>query len=111
MKSWDEFGSFKASFLKPLKEFLSEEEGEQLGYKQIEEGKNRRSQFTPQELKDFIIPYTTLEVNALVALMNRLNEYCLEASIFLKRFDGAGAIAASILEQYRVKQYYGTIPN
>lgn len=107
---WDTFGFFQSSFLEALKSFFSPVELQELGYEQIKAGKDRRSQFSEEELENFVIPYTKLELNALEKLMDRLyNQYCLHTKpypITLRRFDGAGAIAHSLLTSYNVKRYY-----
>lgn len=108
---WDVFGFFQKSFIASLKDFFTEDERKELYYDEIVKGKERRSQFSTEELENFIVPYTGYEVNALVALMNRLQDYCIQAGIVLKRWDGAGAVAASILEQNNVRLHYGTLPD
>ncbi len=97
---WDVIGFFQGSFVKTLKEFFPDESEQVfLQLDKIEEGKKERGTFTVDML-DFMEEYTHCEVHALVALMNRLRDYCLEADIVLKRYDGAGAIAAALLGKY-----------
>ncbi len=104
---WDVIGFFQGAFVKSLKEYFpNEEEQKELHIPEIEAGKLRRGTFTPQELENFIIPYTQYEVDALVALMNKLRANFEEAGIRLSRWDGAGAAAAAVLNKYGVKQYY-----
>ncbi len=106
---WDVIGFFQGSFVKNLKEFFPDE-AEQifLQLEKIEEGKKERGTFT-LDMLGFMEEYTRCEVDALVALMNRLRDYCLEADIVLKRYDGAGAIAASLLAKYGIRKYYGVV--
>jgi hypothetical protein len=104
---WDVIGFFQGSFLNALKTFFTQKELLALDYEGIKRGKERRGVFTPLEIEHFIIPYTTLEVKALVKLMERLQDYCLRAGIYLTRWDGAGAIASALLKQHHVKDYYG----
>lgn len=107
---WDVIGFFQGSFVKSLEEFFTtEEERKLLHIEDIKEGKKDRGTFKKEMLHSFIVPYTRYEVLALVKLMERFREYCKEAGITLKRYDGAGAVAASILTQYKVKRYYGKI--
>lgn len=106
---WDVFGFFQSSFLNALDTFFTEEEKKQLQYDVIASGKEQRGTFNADMMEETVIPYTRLEVSALVRLMDRLyNEYCLNTvpPITLRRFDGAGAIAHSLLTSYGVKRYY-----
>lgn len=107
---WDVIGFFQGSFVKALKEFFPDiQEQVDLHLEEIIEGKKDRGTFTKDIVHDFVIPYTEYEVSALVQLMIRFRQYCNEAGINLKRYDGAGAAAAALLEKYKVKQYYGTV--
>lgn len=109
---WDTFGFFGCSFLQALDTFFNEDEKQNLHYQQIKVGKDDRSDFSDKDLQDFIIPYCALELVALNALMDRMyNKYCIGAGIGLDRFDGSGAIAASILKKTGVKQYFGKVEN
>jgi hypothetical protein len=111
IRLWDVFGFFQGSFLAALKKYFSEQELERLGYAMIAEGKARRSDFGPQELDNFIVPYTTLECTALVALMNRLREHLAQAHIPIARWDGAGAVASSVLKARKVKEHFEPMSN
>lgn len=105
---WDVVGFFQSSFVNALIDFFpSLDEQRNLHLEEIIEGKKDRGTFKKEQLNDFIIPYTQYEVDALVALMNRFRDYCKEAGIVLNRYDGAGAIAAYLLEKHKVKQYFG----
>lgn len=107
---WDVFGFFQTSFVNALKSYFSEEELIPLGYEQIKAGKESRSTFKKEDLLSVIVPYTTLEVLALEKLMERLAGYLEEANLRLSRWDGTGAIAATILKKEKIKSYYGHVP-
>lgn len=107
---WDVWGFFGTSFLEALKSFLTEKEQAEYQFEKIAEGKQKRGSFDTSDM-NYIIEYNKLELKALVKMIDRLyNEYCRDAHISLKRFDGAGALAKSILFTQGVKKYYGTIP-
>lgn len=110
IRLWDTFGFFQGPFLAALDKYFTQEEKEALGYERIKEGKARRSDFSTTELHDFIIPYTTLECGALVALMQRLREHMTEASISVSRWDGAGAVASAMLRKFKIKEHYEELP-
>jgi hypothetical protein len=111
IRLWDVFGFFQCSFLTALKKYFNEQELNELGYAMIADGKARRSDFGPQELDNFIIPYTTLECTALVALMNRLREHLAQARIPVARWDGAGAVASSVLKTHKIKEHFEPMSN
>jgi hypothetical protein len=105
---WDVFPFFQSSFLKALKSFFNGEELSELSYDVIVQGKAHRADFQLADIETNMLPYCLLECKALVKLMDRLyNTYCLGAGIVLKRFDGCGAIAESLLTRYKVKSFYG----
>lgn len=107
---WDVFGFFQGSFLKALQTYFTPEECVALGIDKIKAGKERRSQFSQQEMQDFIIPYTQLECTALVALMERLRGHLMDENIILSRWDGSGAISSYILKREEIKKYHGFVP-
>jgi hypothetical protein len=110
IRLWDVFGFFQGSFLGALSKYFNAQELNELSYDLIKQGKDRRSDFSTQELDSFIIPYTTLECTALVALMNRLREHLTEARIPVERWDGAGAVASKVLKTEKIKVHYQELP-
>ena len=111
MTMWDVIGFFQGSFVNSLEQYFKEFwQRELLHLDEIKEGKMRRSQFSQEELENFIIPYTENEVMALVNLMDSLRDNMIEAGIRLRRWDGAGAAAAALLRKYGVKKYYAELP-
>lgn len=108
---WDVIGFFQATFVGALEDhFKTEESKKELHLEEIKAGKARRSDFSKDELDNFIIPYTTHELHALVALMEKLRADAMQVNVHLKRWDGAGAAASAVLGSYKVKQYYDELP-
>ena len=67
--------------------------------------KNKRGDFTVEELESDILPYCMEEVETLARLMERLRAYLLEANLQLARWDGAGACAGAMLKREGTKDY------
>jgi hypothetical protein len=100
---WDVFSFFQSSFIKTLDKYFPEErDNEELVA--IREMKARRSQFTLDEI-DSIRYYCALELKWLVRLMGKLREHFRRVNLKLSRWDGAGAVASSLLKRERVKQH------
>ncbi len=99
---WDVIGFYQSTFLGALEDWLDERERAALDFARIERGKARRSAFTMAEL-DEIRAYTRAELRALVVLMRRLRDHLAEAGLPIARWDGAGAVAGSLLRREKVK--------
>lgn len=96
---WDTFGFFQSSFVQACKAYgLGNELAE------IERMKKQRAHFRLSEL-DVICEYSVQECALLVRVMTLLREYLREARLPVARWDGAGAVAASLLSRERVVQY------
>lgn len=98
---WDVFGFFQSSFKLALRGWFGEQYPT---YRLIEEQKARRSQFQLNEL-ELIREYCTAELIALLDLMEQLTKDLDEAELPVRRWDGAGAIAAAALRRYNIKQF------
>lgn len=96
---WDVFGFFQASFVNSLQQFGigTEEEIASLTAMKAERG----------HLEDFnfeeVLEYNALECRLLVALMKQLDTSLKTAGIELITWNGAGAVAASLLTKYDIK--------
>lgn len=108
---WDVHGFFQSSFVKAIRDNLKDHNKDEV--KSIEDHKAIRAVFDPSQIDD-IIAYTTLEVKYLESLMSDLVQNMSTADVSLdgtvrplviNRWDGAGAIAASLLKRYGVKQH------
>ena len=100
---WDVFGFFGCRFIDALKEY-------NIGMEylaDIEEGKASRNDFTVERLKDFIIPYCDKEIVLLKQLMEQLQSDLHTAGLPVARWDGAGAIATSLMKREGVKKHLG----
>lgn len=104
---WDPFGFYQSSFVKAIVDNLGPDYGD---LPLIREGKKRRSSFSVEELP-FIRRYTGAELTALVALMGRLRESFISADLKLRRWDGAGAVAAALMEREGVKGHLALTPD
>lgn len=95
---WDVFGFFQSTFVEACEKYLG------VDYPELEfirEQKQRRQQFTVDELAD-IERYCLLECRTLEALMIKLREYLEVAELPIKRWDGAGACAAALLQREKI---------
>ena len=98
---YDVHGFFQSSFVSACKQWIPSYPDLPL----IVEGKKLRTAFTVDN-KDFMMRYTTAELDALIMIMDKLREACKTLGLTLTRWDGAGAIAAAIYKMHDVKQYY-----
>lgn len=101
--SHDVFGFFQGKFTKVCREWLGEVPS------LIEEGKEQRADFASWSL-DKIRDYNALECALLVRIMDRFRDALRAAGLSVRRWDGAGAVAAVWLEKHAVDKYYGEIP-
>lgn len=102
---WDVIGFFQSSFVQACEKWL----GDLPVLQDIQTMKERRSTFRTEDINE-IVEYNRKECVLLVMLMERLCESLDEAGIQLKRYDGAGSIAAALLLKYDIKKYMGKIP-
>jgi hypothetical protein len=102
---WDVLGYFQATFVNACRKWL----GDLPILDKIEDMKWQRSEFTTDRIND-IVEYNRMECQLLVQLMTELFKALDECDIQLKRYDGAGSIAAALLQKYNVKDYMGEAP-
>jgi DNA polymerase type B, organellar and viral len=102
---WDVLGYFQRTFVMSCRLWL----GDLPVLDRIAEMKNQRETFRVEDIED-IIQYNSEECALLVLLMIRLFSSLDEADLKLRRYDGAGSIAAAILAKYNIKFYKGVIP-
>ena len=89
---WDVIGYFQSSFVVACEKWL----GDLDVLKDIQEMKLKRSEFKSEDIES-IVEYNKKECILLVLLMDRLFASLDEAEVELKRYDGAGSIAAALL--------------
>lgn len=98
---WDVIGFFQCSFQQALKDWLDVKDDT------IAKGKSGRQAFDAEQL-DFIIAYCQLELQYFESLMQRLWEALDATNIKLRRWDGAGAAAQSVLQSKGVADSKGS---
>lgn len=100
---WDCFGFFQSSFVSALEKWGVGSPA------MIERMKAERSRFTWNQYSE-IRNYCFAECDALVELMDQLRTAAETAGIALTRWDGAGALAASMLTQRKMKKFHAPYP-
>lgn len=97
---WDVLGFFQSPFVDALEKYLPDWPDLPM----IRAEKQRRRLFRDSE-RPVILDYCRAECRALVAVMDRLHDYVKQSEITLRRWDGAGAIAAALLQREGVKAH------
>lgn len=108
---WDVFGFFQSKFTKVLKEWTRGtiyEDTYKSVISDIEMGKQKRGQFSQEETESFVLPYCLKECEALRDIMHILHGYLQDSNLTLSRWDGSGAIAASLLKREGIKKHIRT---
>jgi len=101
IKIWDPFGFYQSSFIKAVEDNLGRDDPR---LPNIRQGKATRSLFTAEHA-GFIRGYTHDELTALGDLMMKLRIAVDGVALKLTRWDGAGAVAAAMLDKYRFKTH------
>lgn len=97
---WDVIGFYQCSFIKAL-------EGYGIAIPdEITSGKAGRKDFAADDAAT-IREYCLLECRLLVELMGRLHKALTDVGLSLRRWDGAGAVAAALLSRERIKEHKG----
>lgn len=97
---WDVFGFFQGSFVRACTEWLGADYPD---LPMIAAGKLHRGDFTADRMHTEVLPYCQAEVIALEKLCVLLHQYLSDAGVTIRRWDGAGAIAAAMLEAHKIK--------
>lgn len=103
---WDVFGFFACSLEQAIRDWLGDDY-EPLTM--IINGKRTRGAFHPKDLPN-VLAYCHAELDALLLIMQKLHAAIVRSGITLKRWDGAGAVAAALMEKYGVKKHISTQP-
>ena len=103
---WDVLGFFQSNFVYACRKWI----GESPVLDAIEQMKFQRSDFSNERIEE-IVDYNTQECKLLVMLMEQLFKALDEGGIRLIRYDGAGAIAGSLLSSWGVVQHKGEPPD
>lgn len=102
---WDVFGFFQSSFVDAAEKYL----GGSKDLDVIRERKKERSVFSRDQLSD-IVSYCQLECTMLVALMDQLRQFLVQADLPISRWDGAGACAAALLRRQGITLHKSVSP-
>ena len=104
---WDCWKFFQGSFVSALQKWqiLTDDELER-----IETMKKKRSTFRSDEIDDEIIEYCLAECEAGVKLMTKLDATCVELGYPLRRYDGAGSLAAAMLRKWSIDAFQAPVP-
>lgn len=105
VKLWDVWGFFQDSFAGVLKKWLPGDPD----YEFIKRMKGERSTFDRSELAD-IQRYNQAELRCLVKVMDALRAAIGDLGLKISRWDGAGAIAAAMLQLNDVKAHKAELP-
>lgn len=108
VKIYDTLGFFQGTFVKAIEQYGLPVEDIDF----IKSMKSERGNFSEHSTEE-IIRYSTRECKILVDLIKLVDHYLRhpELDIQLKRFDGAGAIAAALLEMFGVKDHIEQPPH
>ena len=98
---WDTFGFYQCSFVKALRDW---EVGtaEEIAF--IEAMKEKRGNFI-EEATEKVEEYNQLECRLLVQLTEKLRDTITAADLKMRRWDGAGALAAALLSKHNVSKH------
>lgn len=102
---WDVWGFFQSSFAKALQNWSI---GSSEELQQITEGKDGRSDFA-NWVSEKVESYNKLELKLLCQLMDAVRNTTNELDMPLRRWDGAGAVAAAMYQKELPKDYIKNI--
>jgi hypothetical protein len=103
---WDVFGFYQESFVKALKSWGV---GDPETLSRIDAMKAQRDDFANVNLKD-IIAYNNDECRLLVDLVSKTRQTFYDCGLALRRWDGAGAAAAALLDKHSVVEHIRPTP-
>jgi len=103
---WDVFGFYQAPFVRAIIDNLGAQDPR---LDRIRAGKAMRGTFTAANI-DTMRPYTADELSALVDLCRHLWRALIGANLKIRRWDGAGAVAAALLDRERIKKHLAATP-
>ena len=103
---WDVWGFYQDSFIGVMKKWIPND----IDFKFIERMKGSRNIFNRSEIEE-IKEYNQAELRCLVKVMNLLRIAIGDLGLKITRWDGAGSIAASMMQKHRVKKSMTELPN
>jgi hypothetical protein len=102
---WDVWGFFQGSFVEVMEKWLPQD----ADYTFIKTMKGERSTFDRSEI-DLIRTYNAAELRCLVKIMDNVRAAINDLGLKITRWDGAGAIAAAMMQKYGVKKMIADVP-
>lgn len=106
MVIWDVFGFFQENFVGVMGKWLGKNHRH---YELIKRMKAQRGDFESTD-KQEIIKYNEAELSTLVELMQKVWEGIDGLGLKCNRFDGAGAVAASMFRKHGIKEFKAESP-
>ncbi len=100
VRLYDCWGFFQGSFIKAVERYVGKESED---YRRVVKGKQRRANFSFDEIDDYIVPYWNAELRLLVQIMDTLRNDLYDAGFSLTHWYGPGAIANVVLKHYNIK--------
>jgi hypothetical protein len=97
---YDVIGFFQATFLDAIDDWCPDHPDRDL----ISSGKAERTSFSEAD-RDFLIKYNAAELRALTDLMREFHAAVRDTGYTLRRFDGAGALAAAMMLKHGVRKH------
>jgi hypothetical protein len=97
---FDVIGFFQGGFVSALEDWCRDHPDLEL----IKHGKDRRGEFTLRDM-EFMQRYNDAELAALVDLMRRFHQAAKDTGYVLRRWDGAGALAAAMMQKHGVHDH------
>jgi hypothetical protein len=105
VRLWDVWGFFQDSFTGVLDKWLPADPDRQF----ITRMKGERSVFERSEIAE-IKRYNAAELRCLVKVMNRVRDAINDLGLKITRWDGAGAVAAAMMQKHKVKAHKRDLP-
>ena len=100
---WDVIGFFQCSFIEAIEKWLGKDYKD---YQLIAEGKSQRYNFANVSV-EYMQLYNHAELDALVELMQRLQQALISLDLTITRWDGAGSVAAAMCRKHNVREAFG----
>lgn len=108
---FDCFSFFACSFVKALTEQLGNVDALRERIAFVSRGKQRRSEFTLEELDSEIVPYWSEELSLMVELMSHFRDILYSAGFPITSWHGPGAIANLLLKQNNIPDHMEVPPD
>lgn len=108
---YDIFSFFGCSFVKALSGMLSESSSQNEHIEFVARGKDRRKDFTLDELDTEVIPYWSAEIALLETLASSFRDLMYAADLPITQWYGPGAISSLVLNRVGIKSHMDVPPD